>query len=137
MPDIVKRIDNIVGEAKKEDLRNFIKDELGKGRTKPLVWNDVKKSFRNVKKKHFEKIWNELSESTVTGDVVQNKAKGHVDVIGPSKRTRNKKRWNYMFRGTDHGTFTIEANSKKAALSKIKKEWGINSIPSNLFIWEE
>jgi hypothetical protein len=47
------------------------------------------------------------------------------------------KEWNYIFRDTYKGAFTIKAASKKSAISKIKKEWGISEIPSNFFIWSD
>jgi len=47
------------------------------------------------------------------------------------------KEWNYVFRDTYKESFTIKAASKKAAINKIKKEWGIDVIPSNFFIWTD
>ena len=44
----------------------------------------------------------------------------------------------YLFPGiSDQGTFTVKAKNEKTARNKIKKEWGISSLPNNIKIWEK
>lgn len=45
-----------------------------------------------------------------------------------------KKPWNYVFRDVTK-TLTVDANSEKAAINKIKKKWGISELPPNFYIW--
>ena len=50
------------------------------------------------------------------------------------------KKWNYVFPNAGEatrGAFTIQAVSKKAAISKIKKQWGISDLSSGFFIWSD
>jgi predicted nucleic acid-binding Zn ribbon protein len=92
----------------------------------------------------------DVNESTVTADVAVNRAQGHVDIVNARYKKKKKKSkltgadvviyeskdWNYIFKGVTK-TMTIKATSKKAAINKIKKEWGISNTPNNFFIWSD
>lgn len=139
--NLTDKIDIFIGESTKDDLKDLIKKEIKNKKTKGYIWNLVKKSYRNIDKSKFEKVWNEISESTITTAIEKNTAKGHVNLIGPRKKERKNnymKRFRYMFTGIkEQGTFEVKAKDLKTARNKIKKQWGIKNLPGNMEIWED
>jgi Zn finger protein HypA/HybF involved in hydrogenase expression len=81
--DILNRINMVIDEASIDQLKSDIQKEFNKGNSKSLVWNRIKRMYRNINKKEFDKICKSLNESQSTKMICRECGHKFKKKIGP------------------------------------------------------
>jgi hypothetical protein len=66
MSDIIKRLDSIIFEATEKQLVSDMQKLINKGNSLAQVWSNIRRMYRNIDKKRFEKIYKSLINESVS-----------------------------------------------------------------------